>query len=295
MNIIFIGCVKSSEMFLKKLIEDNVEISGVITKSKSDYNSDFVDLGKICNENKIDYLYVRNINDLEAKIYISNKKPDLILCLGWSQLIGKDILDIPKKGCVGFHPAELPYNRGRHPLIWALALGLERTASTLFMLNEYADAGDIVSQEYVDIDYSDDAARLYEKIMDVAVRQLSVLIQQFETDTVSIIHHFEKGNSWRKREKSDGKIDWRMSSRNIYNLVRALSKPYIGAHFVYNDAEIKIWKVKEIIDDNYRNIEPGKIIKVISNKRFIVKAGDNLIEVLDCDSIDLVEGVYLPI
>lgn len=120
MKIILIGCVRSSELFLKKLIEINAEIVGVITKEKSNFNSDFVDLGEICRENNIDYLYVKNVNDSLTKEYIRERKADLILCLGWSQLLDKEILDIPKLGSIGFHPAELPNNRGRHPLIWAL-------------------------------------------------------------------------------------------------------------------------------------------------------------------------------
>jgi methionyl-tRNA formyltransferase len=295
MKIIFIGCVKSSEMFLRRLIADKTQIDGVITKSESKFNSDFVDLGKLCEENNIDYIYVRNVNDLESRTYIENKQPDLILCMGWSQLIGKEILTMPTKGCIGFHPAELPHNRGRHPLIWALALGLERTASTLFLMDEQADTGGIVSQRYIDIDYSDDAASLYGKVMNAALEQLSILIKEFETDTVRVIPQIEVGNSWRKRGKSDGQIDWRMSSKNIYNLVRALSKPYVGAHFVYRDTDIKVWKVKEITDNCYGNMEPGKIIKVFSENHFIVKTGDNLIEVLDCDAVYLEEGEYLTI
>jgi methionyl-tRNA formyltransferase len=267
----------------------------VITKSESKFNSDFVDLGKICEENSIDYIYVRNVNDLESKVYIENKHPDLILCFGWSQLVSKEILDIPTKGCIGFHPAELPNNKGRHPLIWALVLGLDRTASTLFLMDENADTGKIISQRYIDIDYGDNAASLYDKVMSVAVEQLSILINEFEANNVKVIPQVETGNSWRKRERNDGKIDWRMSSRNIYNLVRALSKPYVGAHFVHNDKDIKVWKVKEIMDCSYRNIEPGKIIKVFSKNNFIVKSGDNLIEILECDSVNLKEGEYLPI
>jgi methionyl-tRNA formyltransferase len=282
-------------MFLRRLIADKTQIDGVITKSESKFNSDFVDLGKLCEENNIDYIYVRNVNDLESRTYIENKQPDLILCMGWSQLIGKEILTMPTKGCIGFHPAELPHNRGRHPLIWALALGLERTASTLFLMDEQADTGGIVSQRYIDIDYSDDAASLYGKVMNAALEQLSILIKEFETDTVRVIPQIEVGNSWRKRGKSDGQIDWRMSSKNIYNLVRALSKPYVGAHFVYRDTDIKVWKVKEITDNCYGNMEPGKIIKVFSENHFIVKTGDNLIEVLDCDAVYLEEGEYLTI
>ena len=294
MRILFIGCVKSSEIFLNKLIEINANIVGVVTKSESKFNADFVDLGEICRKQKIDYLYVHNINDCISKEYIKEKNADLILCLGWSQILDEDILGLPKLGCVGFHPAQLPFNRGRHPLIWALALGLERTASTLFLMDATADTGKIISQKYVEIDYTDDASSLYDKVMKIAANQLVDVMRGFENSTLNIVSQsVEEGNAWRKRGKEDGKIDWRMSSRSIYNLVRALTKPYVGAHFTYQDKEYKVWKAREIFEEGYENIEPGKIIKVISDYDFVIKTGDYLIEVLECDNIQLKSGEYL--
>jgi methionyl-tRNA formyltransferase len=162
-------------------------------------------------------------------------------------------------------------------------------------MDENADTGDIVSQVSIDIDYDDDAASLSNKIMDVAVEQLSTLIYEFETGSVKRIPQTEVGNTWRKRGRADGQIDWRMSSMGIYNLVRALTKPYVGTHFVYNDTDIRVWKVREIeeVERKYANIEPSKVIKVVSDNQFIVKAGDNLIEVLDCDAIRLKEGILI--
>lgn len=297
MKIVLIGCVKSSELFLEKLLEIKSDIVGVITKEKSNFNSDFVDLGIICRENNIDYLYTKDVNDKDTKNYLYKKEPDLILCLGWSQLLDGEVLDIPKIGCIGFHPAELPYNKGRHPLIWALVLGLERTASTLFFMDSTADTGNIISQEYVDIEYTDDAGTLYNKVMQVAVKQLERTLNGLSEDELehkSIIKpSIKTGNTWRKRGMEDGKIDWRMSSRGIYNLVRGLTKPYAGAHFNYQGKAYKVWKVKEIITDKYRNIEYGKILKAISTSHFIVKAGENLIEVLECEPVKIKEGEYL--
>ena len=205
-----------------------------------------------------------------------------------------EVLNLASIGCIGFHPAELPYNRGRHPLIWALVLGLESTASTLFLMDENADTGKIVSQERVPIEYTDDAESLYKKVMDIAVVQLTDVVNSFEQGNIEYLTQDVKGgNSWRKRGKKDGEIDWRMSSRGIYNLVRALTKPYIGAHFYHNDREYKVWKVREVFDDCYKNAEPGKVIRYVSPNQFLVKTGDNLIEVLMCDDIILREGDYL--
>lgn len=294
MRIVFIGCVRSSEIFLLKLIDIKADLAGVVTKAESKYNADFSDLGEICRKNGIDYIQIRHVNDEESKNYIKRKQPDLILCLGWSQLLDEEVLHIPRYGCIGFHPAELPFNRGRHPLIWALVLGLKRTASTLFMMDVEADVGRVISQEYVQIDDSDDAATLYDKVMDTAVVQLEKVLADIGNHTLRFVAHSEdEGNVWRKRGKEDGRIDWRMSGRSIYNLVRALTKPYVGAHFIYQESEYKVWKVKEISPNGYENIEPGKVIDVISDHSFIVKAGDTLIKVLECDKIQIQTGVYL--
>ena len=137
-KIIFIGCVESSYIFLNELIKKNAEIVGVITKSKSNFNSDFMDLSPLCKDNSIPYIFVDNVNDDETVKFIKNLKPDIGFCFGWSQLVKKNIIDLFPEGMLGFHPAELPNNRGRHPLIWALVLGLDKTASTFFQLDDLA-------------------------------------------------------------------------------------------------------------------------------------------------------------
>ena len=294
MDAVFIGCVKSSEIFLRKLCELNINIVGVITKEQSNFNSDFADLSIFCSEKGLDYIFVKNVNDEDSVAYIKNKKPDIIFCLGWSQLIKRQILEIPKAGTVGFHPAALPYNRGRHPLIWALALGLQETASTFFLMNLGADTGDIISQKKIAINYEDDASTLYAKVLEAGCTQLEEIVNDFNNGgLMPLQQNISTGNSWRKRGKLDGKIDWRMSSRAIYNLVRALAKPYVGAHFEYQGVEYKVWKVKEIETNSYNNIECGKIIEVIDSNHFLIKVYDGLIEVIECDNIKLHTGDYL--
>ena len=88
-------------------------------------------------------------------------------------------------------------------------------------------------------------------------------------------------NTWRKRSKNDGKIDFRMSSYSIYNLVRSLTKPYVGAHVVYNGKEYKVWKSKES-KCKAMNLEPGKVLAVEDNI-ITVKTGDGGINLIEHD------------
>jgi len=119
MRIFFIGTVEFSYRVLQKLVDLEAKIVGVMTKEESKFNSDYRDLAPICRRNSIDYKYVKNINHKANIKWVQDHNPDVIFCFGWSQLLRSELLSIPLLGVVGYHPAKLPYNRGRHPLIWA--------------------------------------------------------------------------------------------------------------------------------------------------------------------------------
>lgn len=293
-RILYIGCVDSSKELLDTLLQAHANVVGVVTKKSSSFNSDFCSLGDCAKAHGIDVAFADSINDPEIVSFIRGKSPNVIYCFGWSQLIKREILGIPPYGVIGFHPTALPMNRGRHPLIWALALGLDETASTFFKMDEGADSGAIVSQEPVKIEYQDDAASLYARITETAKRQVVAFTKQLESGTLVLRPQLlSEGNTWRKRGMEDGEINWRMSSRAIYNLVRALTHPYVGAHMRVKDLCYKVWKVEEVSDWQVRNLEPGKVLKVVNNHDFYVKAYDHVIHVLDCDPISLTEGAYL--
>mgnify|MGYP004002277777 FL=1 len=282
MRAVFIGTVEFSLRSLEKLIGLNVNLVGVITKESSSFNSDFVDLKSLCISNGIPCLYVDDINSLDSIKWIKDLNPDVIFCFGWSSLIKKEILNIAPMGVVGYHPTKLPMNRGRHPLIWALALGLEESASTFFFMDEGADTGDILSQVDFEISYQDDARSIYDKVNDIALCQIEDFIPRLKQGKYSKVKQDGlRSNSWRKRNEIDGLIDFRMNSRAIYNLTRALTKPYVGAHIKYRGKNISIWKVKEV-DVVKENIEPGSVLNA-NNKSFIVKSYDGAVEVIGHD------------
>ena len=260
MKIVFIGVVQFSASMLEALIEIKAQIVGVCTLSNTTANADHVDLSDQARRHGIPVLDVSDINSVEAVNWIRQLSPDVIFCFGWSRLIKKDILGAAPLGVVGYHPAALPANRGRHPLIWALALGLNKTASTFFAMDEGADSGDILSQAEVDISPDEDAGSLYQKITDLAKRQLSELVPAIAQGRVQrCAQDAAHANSWRKRTADDGRIDWRMPARGIYNLVRALARPYPGAEIVTKSGPIKVWKV-EVVSDAPVNFEPGKVL-----------------------------------
>lgn len=293
-NIVFIGCVESSYVILEYMLKNHYGVSAIITMEHSDCNADFRSLVPLADQYGIDCYCTKNVNDTETVAFVKSKKPDMIYCFGWSRLIGHELLSLPKNGIIGFHPAALPANRGRHPLIWTLALGLTKTASTFFVMDEGADTGDIISQKEIFIDDKDDAQSLYDKVLKVAKLQVSEFTEQFNHNAVKRIpQKFGSGNVWRKRGHLDGQIDWRMSCDGIYNLVRALTHPYVGAHFIHNGKEIKVWKCEALRSQECQNIEFGKVLDVHSESDFTVKAYDGIIHITACDEVKLAKGEYL--
>ena len=294
MKIVFIGCVQLSASVLELLIGLDAEIVGVCTKSQSAFNSDHVDLSPLASAAGIPVLSASDINHHSSLEWIAERRPDVIFCFGWSQLIRKPLLELAPLGVIGFHPAALPANRGRHPIIWALALGLDETASTFFFMDEGADTGDILSQVAIKISPDDDASILYSKITLLALDQVRCFLPELQNGTYTRLkQNHSQSNSWRKRSRPDGVIDWRMSALSIHNLVRALSRPYVGAEFEFNAVSIKVWR-SELVPGGKANFEPGLVLDV-GDHGILVKAGSDCIRLCELGSIveGLKPGMYL--
>lgn len=276
MRIVFIGAVEFSLRALERLLAMKAELVGVCTLRESKHNADHVDLAALCEGLSVPWIYAEDVNSKETLDWINGKAPDVIFCFGWSRLLRRNLLGAAPLGVVGYHPAALPGNRGRHPLVWALVLGLEKTASTFFFMDEGADSGDILSQREVAIDSEDDARALYDKLIRSALQQIEEFVPQLASGSYRRHKQDERlANAWRKRGVADGKIDWRMSARSIHNLVRGLAKPYVGAHFVIDGKEIKVWKTS-VVDAVPRNLEPGKVLAQRDSGP-VVKCGEDAI------------------
>ena len=150
-------------------------------------------------------------------------------------------------GCIGTHPALLPRNRGRHPLIWTLIEDLKESGLTFLYLNEGTDDGDILWQKSFQISDNDNASTLYLRIEKLAEEAIRDFIPQLKSGNAPRVRQDHKMASyWRKRSEKDGEIIWSSSTRTIYNLVRALTHPYVGAHTWYNGVRIQIWDCKPV-------------------------------------------------
>ncbi|WP_417845226.1 methionyl-tRNA formyltransferase [Thalassospira povalilytica] len=280
LRAVLIGTVETTDVVLKSLSENaSIDLCRLITRSKSAINSDFVDLKPKAEARGVPVTCIDLDNKETLEGILQELGPDVVFCVGWSWLLSDTVLEIPRYGCIGYHPAALPKNRGRHPLIWALALGLSQTASSFFVMDGGADTGPILSQHFVPIAADDDARSLYDKILALIPVQVGEVIDQYLLGgKAPSPQDHKQANTWRKRTKVDGEIVWKMDARAVYNLVRALTSPYVGAHTCYKGQEIKIWKVA-CVEEGTENDEPGKVLSV-DGREFTVKCAKGAVRIL---------------
>jgi methionyl-tRNA formyltransferase len=156
-----------------------------------------------------------------------------------------------------------------------------------------ADSGPLLSQRPVVIAPEDDAATVYAKVLAIIPDQVESIVRGLANGSLQPQpQNHLCANYWRKRSVSDGQIDWRMGADSIYNLVRALTRPYPGAHFLCAGKAVKLWKCT-VADAGALNLEPGKIL-ASKGRNITVKCGTAAVDLIDHELMSIPElGQYL--
>ena len=184
-----------------------------------------------------------NINTEEWISRIRGWRPDVLFSFYYRNLICQQILDIPPCDAFNLHGSLLPAYRGRVPVNWALIHGEIKTGVTLHYMVKKADAGDIVGQREVAIDFEDTALRLYGKLCGAATLLLDETLPLILAGrTPRRCQDESRATTFKGRRPEDGRIDWTWTAMRIYNLIRAVTEPYPGAFTHLPGAEkMTIW------------------------------------------------------
>jgi methionyl-tRNA formyltransferase len=282
MKIVFIGCVQSSYAALEALLSiPLVQVVGVVTQPRNKMNADFCDLSPLIEQANIPLLSDESADPARIAAFIRGCDADYAFCIGWSRLLSEEILVAPHRGVVGYHPTLLPLHRGRHPIIWAIALGLRETGSTLFLMDKGADSGPVIAQERVEIQERETAASLYSKLLSVLVRQLRDCVPKLADGTlIPIPQDHSRATYWRKRAKTDGCIDWSRSALENDRLIRSLSEPYPGAHYNHAGREIMVHKAYPATPEEeafFGEFEPPGRVLAVKEGYMLVKCGRGML------------------
>ena len=263
MKVIFVSGVKFGHELLKTILEEGLKISGVFSYSdkKQKFYSDFASFDEITKKYNIIHHKVQNINDVENLEILKKIQPDLILVMGWSQLLKDEILKIPRIGIIGSHPTELPKYRGRAPIPWSIIKELKESALSFFWITNGIDNGDLLDQKKFKIEEDDDASTLYEKIISLGKDMILHNLHKIQQGDISKKRQDSSLfiEEWPKRTPEDGKIDWKKNTKKIHNLIRATTHPYPGAFTYFKNSKLIIWNASYTDGEEQ---PPGKIIDV---------------------------------
>jgi methionyl-tRNA formyltransferase len=231
----------------RRLIERGDNILGLVTLDSEGLTkvAGATDLTEFAEDAQIPTLRVRNINQPEAVAWIREKAPDVLLVVGWTQLLKPELLRAPKIACLGFHASLLPKYRGRAPVNWAIINGEKVTGNTMITLEPEADTGDIVAQRTIPITDEDDCNTVYQKVSQTEVEMLEEILPMIRRGVLPRKKQDDsQATVMPKRRPEDGLVDWRRSTQEIYNWVRALTDPYPGAFSFLNGERIWIWAAR---------------------------------------------------
>jgi methionyl-tRNA formyltransferase len=262
-SIVFVGAHQEARAPFQRLMERGENILGLVTLEPKSLAkmSGGADLAGIAEEAGIPTLRVRSVNEPAAVAWITERGPDLLLVVGWTQLLNSVLLRAPKIACLGFHASLLPKYRGRAPVNWAIINGETVTGNTMITLEPEADTGDIVAQRTIPITDEDDCNTIYEKVGATEVEMLEEILPMIRR---GVLPRRKQDDSHAtvmpKRQREDGAIDWNRSTREIYNWVRALTHPYPGAFSTVDGARVWVWKVRmQGSPEQLGDGEPGEV------------------------------------
>jgi methionyl-tRNA formyltransferase len=208
---------------------------------------------------------------------IAQMRPELILSAYYRNMISTRVLALARLGAFNMHGSLLPKYRGRAPVNWAVLHGEPRIGMTLHRMVREPDAGNIVDQEGVDIGPRDTAEEAFRKALPCARR---VLERQIGALLAGTAREFPQDESqatyFGGRKPEDGRIDWTRSSRQIFNLVRAVADPFPGAFTDVGTARLMVWWAEP--DSAATRGRKGKPGEVLSDSPLVVATGDGALE-----------------
>lgn len=199
-------------------------------------------------DNKKWYEFDNPVYEIERinkeKNLIESLESELIVMAGWRQKVNKEIIEIPDKGIINFHPTLLPKGRGPAPIINSILKDFKISGVTLYYLSEGLDDGDIIGQKKFDIKKNDHASDVYEKVIQGGkelIKKYLPLIAKNEAPRKP--QDESKATYFDKPELKDNKIDLEKESiEEIFRKIKALSRPYEGAYIEKNGKKLILWE-----------------------------------------------------
>lgn len=293
MRVVFMGTPEFAVPTLKVLLEDeNIEVVGVFTQPDKPKGRGkklaMPPVKELALENNLEVFQPEKIKTSESVALLKELNPELIVVVAFGQILSKEILDIPKYGCINVHASILPAYRGAAPINWAIIKGEKTSGVTTMFMDVGLDTGDMIYKEYVEISEEDNSSTLHDKLSSAGYTVLKKTIDNLKKGDLPREKQIEESSYAPIMDKSLGKVNWKNSAEDIYNLVRGVI-PWPGAHTTINDDVMKIWGVKK--SSKKTDKAPGMIIDV-TQEGIYVATNDGVVVI---DEIQMPNKKRMPV
>ena len=300
LNIVFMGTPDFARESLKAIYEAGHNILAVVTNPDKPKGRGMKLIPSPVKEFAIEKnlkiyqpLKVRNNEDFIGEIKSLN--PDVICVVAYGKILPKELLDIPKMGCINVHGSLLPKYRGAAPIQWSVLNGDKETGITTMYMDVGMDTGDMILKEKVKIGEDETTGELWDKLSKVGAKLLVETLEKIERGIAPREKQGEDFNLAPMLSKDMAKINWEeMNAEKIKNLVRGLN-PIMGAYSELEGKKVKFWKVNvvnlkdlsqkfpELKEYEYRmnGLAPGTLLFADEKNGLYINAIDGIIKVLE--------------
>lgn len=238
----------------------------------------------LCSRENIELFKIKSINELKENISFS----PLGICVGYMEIIKRDIFELPVYGILNLHCGKLPQYRGRAPICRTIMNGDKELYLTLHKIDEGVDSGDILFELPVKITDDDDVNTLYGKCENESANTVSKCIEEIKSGKAVFRKQNADKNTKANKKLTDEelRINWNDSSIKTGNKIRALIPPYPGAYSTHNGVKFLFTKAEAIEISDVNEYVNGEIID-FGSYGMNIKCGKGILKVLEISDTNL--------
>lgn len=300
LKILFMGTPDFALESLKALYEAKYNIVGVVTNPDRPKGRGMKMIASPVKEYALEkhlevYQPEKVRNNEEFLNTVKKINPDLICVVAYGKILPKELLEIPKMGCINVHGSLLPQYRGAAPIQWAVLNGDKKTGITTMYMNEGMDTGDMILKKEVQIGEDETTGELWERLSKIGAKLLVETVEKIEDGTAPREKQPEDFTMAPMLHKEMANIDWdKKDATQIKNLVRGLN-PIMGAYTYLNGKKIKFWKVEKLTTeelaqkynemneymDYIKKVQPGTVLFSNAKQGLYIKCNNDIISVIE--------------
>ena len=282
MKVIFMGTPDFSVGTLEALIEAGHEVALVVTQPDKPKGRggkmQYTPVKEVAVAHNIPVYQPKRIREPECIEELIKYNADIMLVIAFGQILPKEILEMTPYGCVNVHASLLPSYRGAAPIQWAVINGEKVSGVTTMQMNEGLDTGDMLLKVEIPLDEKETGGSLHDKLAEAGARLCVETLDALKAGTVTPEKQGDSPTAYAKMlDKHMGKIDWKMSAKEIERLIRGLN-PWPSAYTRWNenDKGMKIWEAE--VAEGQTDKAAGTVVEVAKDG-FFVQTGDGLLKI----------------